>query len=163
MIAPLAKLMEWSAFQAVALMMPSDFMQPPRLEEALEFLKGPEFVPDESQPARIEFNPDESGMHFRFPSPRPGNCAENNIVYGRLYRCGERWQERAVIILLHGAGDSLNYNSRFPLIARRFNQAGLNVATLIQAVPEPSSFALLAAGLLSGAAISRRSRIRTLL
>jgi len=34
---------------------------------------------------------------------------------------------------------------------------------IIQAVPEPSSFALLAAGLLSGAAISRHSRIRTLL
>jgi hypothetical protein len=78
MIAPLAKLMDWSAFQAVALMMPSDFMQPPRLEEALEFLKGPEFIPDKSQPARIELDLDESGMHFRFPSPRPGNCAENN-------------------------------------------------------------------------------------
>jgi pimeloyl-ACP methyl ester carboxylesterase len=131
MIAPLAKLMDWSAIQAVALMMPSDFMQPPRLVEALEFLKGPEFIPDESQPARLEFDPEESGMHFRFPSPRPGHCAENNIVYGRFYRCGERWQERAVVILLHGSGDSLNYKFRFPLIARRFNRAGFNMATLV--------------------------------
>jgi dienelactone hydrolase len=131
MIAPLAKLMDWSAFQAIALMMPSDFMQPPRLEEALEFLMGPKFIPDESQAARVEFDSDASGMEFHFRSPRPGNCAENNIVYGRLYRCGERWQERAVVILLHGSGDSLNYNFRFPRIARRFNQAGLNVATLV--------------------------------
>jgi hypothetical protein len=50
MIAPLAKLMDWSAIQAVTLMMPPDCMQRPRLEEALEFLKVPEFIPNESQP-----------------------------------------------------------------------------------------------------------------
>ena len=131
MIAPLAKFLDWSAIQAVSVMMPSDSMQHPRLEEALEFLKGPEFIPDESQPARLEFDPEESGMHFRFPSPRPGNCAENNIVYGRLYLCGERWRERPVVILLHGSGDSLNYKFRFPLIARRCNRAGFNAASLV--------------------------------
>jgi pimeloyl-ACP methyl ester carboxylesterase len=123
--------MDWSAIQAVALMMPSDFMQPPRLEEALEFLKGPEFIPDESQAARVEFDPDESGMHFRFPSPRPGNCAENNIVYGRLYRCGKQWRERATVILLHGSSDSFGHDVRFPLIARRCNRAGFNAVTLV--------------------------------
>jgi hypothetical protein len=138
MIAPLAKFLDWSALQTVALTMPSDFMRPPRLEEALEFLKGPEFIPEESQPARIEFDLDESGMHFRFPSPRSGNCAENDIVHGRLYRCGERWQERATVILLHGASDSLSHNVRFPLIARQCNRAGLNAATLIA----PSSHSL---------------------
>jgi pimeloyl-ACP methyl ester carboxylesterase len=131
MIAFLAKLMDWSAIQAVSVMMPSDSMQHPRLEEALEFLKGPEFIPNESQPARLEFDPEESGMHFRFPSPRPGNCAENNIVHGRLYRCGERWRERPVVILLHGSGDSLNYKFGFPLIARRCNRAGFNAASLV--------------------------------
>jgi len=69
MIAPLAKLMDWSAIQAVTLMMPPDCMQRPRLEEALEFLKGPEFIPNKSQPARVEFDPVRSGMHFRFSSP----------------------------------------------------------------------------------------------
>jgi len=44
MIAPLAKLMDWSAIQAVALMMPANTNNP-RLEEALQFLKGPDFVP----------------------------------------------------------------------------------------------------------------------
>ncbi|MGB7747300.1 MAG: alpha/beta fold hydrolase [Verrucomicrobiia bacterium] len=131
MIAFLAKLMDWSAIQAVSVMMPSDSMQHPRLEEVLEFLKGPEFIPNESQPARVEFDPEESGMHFRFPSPRPGNCAENNIVHGQLYRCGERWRERPVVILLHGSGDSLNYKFRFPLIARRCHRAGFNAASLV--------------------------------
>ena len=131
MIAPLAKLIDWSAIQAVSVMMPSDSLQHTRLEEALEFLKGPEFIPDESQPARLEFDPEESGIRFRFPSPRAGNCAENNIVHGRFYRCGERWQERPAVILLHGSGDSLNYKFRFPLIARRCNRAGFSAASLV--------------------------------
>ncbi len=72
------------------------------------------------------------GTHFRFSSPfRPGNCSENNIVHGRFYRCGEQWQERPVVILLHGSGDSLSYNYRFPLIARRCNRVGFNAASLV--------------------------------
>ena len=128
MIAPLAKFLDWSAIQAVTLMMPSDFTQPPRLEEALEFLKGPEFIPDDSQPAQVEFN---GSLHFRFPTPRPCEFTENNVVHGRFYRSGEQWQERPVVILLHGSGDSLNYNYRFPLIARRCNRAGFNAASSV--------------------------------
>jgi pimeloyl-ACP methyl ester carboxylesterase len=131
MIAPLAKFLDWSAIQAVSVMTPPDGMQPSRLEGALEFLRGPEFNADESQPARLEFDSEEFGMHFRFPSPRPGNCAENNMVHGRLYRCGERWQERPVVVLLHGSGDFLNYNYLFPVVARRCHRAGFNAASLV--------------------------------
>jgi pimeloyl-ACP methyl ester carboxylesterase len=130
MIASLSKILDWSAIQSVSLMLPSDFMERPRLEEALELLRG-EFTPDETRPARIEFGRDKSGLDFRFPSPRPGNREENNTVHGRFYRSGERWKERAAVILLHGSGDSLSYNFRFPLFARRFNRAGFNVATLV--------------------------------
>ena len=100
----------------------------PRLEEALQFLEGPDFIPAESQPAQVEFN---SPLRFRFPTPRPCGFAENNVVYGRLYRCAERWQERPVIMLLHGRGDSIGYQFRYPLIARRCNRAGFNAATLV--------------------------------
>jgi hypothetical protein len=31
--------------------------------------------------------------------------AENNVVHGPLYRCGDAWQERPVIVLLHAGGD----------------------------------------------------------
>ena len=129
MIAPLAKLMDWSAIQAVALMMPANaFGRNPRLEEAIEFLKGPDFIPPDSQPAQVEFN---GPLHFRFPTPQPCDFTENNVVHGRLYRCPERWQERPVIILLHGWGDSAAYQFKFPLLARRCNRAGFNVATLV--------------------------------
>jgi dienelactone hydrolase len=131
MIAPLAKFIDWSAIQILTLRMPPPDGRNPRLEEALQFLKGPDFIPAESQPAQVEFDSEKSGLHFRFPTPRPGDFAENNIVYGRLYRCAERWQERPVIVLLHGRGDSIGYQFRYPLIARRCNRAGFNAATLV--------------------------------
>jgi len=127
MIASLAKLMDWSAIQIVAMMKPATAHNP-RLKEAVQFLKGPDFLPTESQLARVEGN---GSLHFRFPTPRPCNFTENNTVHGRLYRGPERWQERPVIILLHGWGDSASYKLRFPLIARRCNRAGFNAATLM--------------------------------
>jgi len=80
-----------------------------KLEEALEFLNGPDFIPAASDPARIELN---GPRDFKFPTPRPGEVEENNIVYGRLYRCAERWQERPVIILLDGS-PAVGYIPRF--------------------------------------------------
>src|SRR5438128_7643331 len=129
-VAPVAKFIDWSVIQVLTMRTPRENGKNPRVEEALQFLKGPDFITVESQPAEVEFNPDKSGLHFRFPTPRPGDCAENNVVYGRLYRCAGRWQERPVIVLLHGRNDFINYRCRYPLIARSCNQAGFNAATL---------------------------------
>jgi len=128
MLAPLAKLIDWYAIQVLAIRWPPVIGRNLRLEEAVQFLKGPDFIPIESQPARVEFN---GPLHFRFPTPRPGEFAENNVVYGRLYRCGENWRERPVIVLQHGGGDFPNHRFLFPLIARRCNRAGFNAATLV--------------------------------
>jgi dienelactone hydrolase len=119
--------MDWSAIQLLTLMAPVDDLGS-KLEEAVQFLNGPDFVHAESSPAQVEFN---GSIHFTFPTPRPCEFAENNAVHGRLYRCAERWQGRPVIILLPGWKDSASYNLRFPLIARRGNRAGLNVVTLV--------------------------------
>jgi acetyl esterase/lipase len=134
MIAPLAKLLDWIAIQLVwgrrvkSLLKQHDPSATTKLEEALQFLKGPDFIPAKSLPARLEFT---DARNFRFPTPRPGGFAENNVVYGRLYRCAEHWQKRPVIILLHGAGGDPDYHFEFPLIARKCNRAGLNAATLM--------------------------------
>ena len=127
MMAPLAKLMDWSAIQVATLMMPANDLNS-TLEEAIEFLKGPGFIPTESQPAQVEFN---GALDLTFPTPRPCEFAENNLVHGRLYRCAERWQQRSVIVLLPGWNDSATYKLRFPLIARRCNRAGFNAVTLV--------------------------------
>ncbi|HSY17580.1 MAG TPA: alpha/beta fold hydrolase [Candidatus Acidoferrales bacterium] len=127
MIAPLAKFIDWSALQAMTWRTPRDNGQSPRLEEALQFLKGPDFIPATSQPAQLEFN---DSLHFRFPTPRPCGFAENNVVYGRLYRADGNWQERPAIILLHGWNSAPSHHVRFPLLARRCHAAGFNTVTL---------------------------------
>src|SRR5579859_7295247 len=93
MIAPLAKSLDWSAIQAVTLMTPAQ-SDNPRLEEAIEFLKIPDFVSADSQPAQVEFN---GPLDFHFRTPLPSEFMENNVVHGRFYRCRERWQERSFL------------------------------------------------------------------
>jgi hypothetical protein len=150
MIAPLAKLIDWSALQVVyaialrsakVLRTDSPFdrhfaragASAPeskwKLAEALEFLNGPDFIPAASCPAQLEL---DGPGHFKFPTPRPCEDEENNIAYGRLYRCAQRWQERPVIVLLDGT-PAVGYHTAFPWLARRFNRAEFNVAALVAA------------------------------
>jgi hypothetical protein len=129
MIAPLAKFIDWSALQVAYAVVGLKHAPRPKwkLEEALEFLNGPDFIPAACNPARVEF---DGLRNFKFPTPRPSQDEENNIVYGRLYRCAERWQERPVIILLDG-GYAAGYHTVFPWLARRINRASFNVAALV--------------------------------
>lgn len=146
MNAYLAKTLDWLHIQRSFRRMPSIDGRVHRLEEALCFLKSPNFIPVESQPAPVQF---DEGVNFRFASPRPSAFQENNIAYGRLYRCAARWQEKPVILLLHGGGltrgrkSCLKYRFAYPMIARRCNRAGFNAATLelpynFQRHPRPS-------------------------
>jgi dienelactone hydrolase len=127
MIASLARLIDWSAIQVMSRRTPPIHGRDRRLEEAVRFLAGPDFIPAASKAAQVEFN---DSLHFRFATPRPCGCPENNIVHGRLYRCAERWQERPTIILLHGWKSFLCHRFRFPWIAHRCNRVGFNAATL---------------------------------
>ena len=77
MIAPLAKFIDWLSIQKNCRRAPHFDGQTLRLEEAIQFLQGPDFIPAESQPARVEFNRDKSELNFRFPTPRPSSFAEN--------------------------------------------------------------------------------------
>ena len=104
MIAPLAKFIDWYAIQVASVLLISARERDRSnsgLAEAMEFLTGPDFLPAESKSARLEFTSD---LHFKFPSPRPCEFAENNVVHGRLYRCADAWQKKPAIILLHGGG-----------------------------------------------------------
>jgi hypothetical protein len=131
MIAPLAKFIDRLALQTGYAMLPQSTWRESvnerdlKLEQAVEFLNGPAFIPAESQPAQLDFGPDASVGRFGFPTPRPCEFAENNVVHGRLYRCGDAWQERPVIILLHGGGDVPGHQVGFHLFPRRCLRAGL--------------------------------------
>jgi pimeloyl-ACP methyl ester carboxylesterase len=98
------------------------------LTKAIEFLNGPDFIPAESKPAELEF---KSKIHFTFPSPRPCEFAENNVVHGRLYRRAKDWQRFPTIILLHCGGDFLSQHFGFPLKVTAIHRAGFNAATLV--------------------------------
>jgi dienelactone hydrolase len=135
-IASLPKWIDWLSIQKNCRRAPRFDGQTLRLEEAIQFLNGPDFIPAESKPARVEFNRDKPELNFRFPTPRQSSFVENNVVHGRFYRCAGCWQERPTIILLHGGSvgrgrrSSLGYRFGFSLIARRCNRAGFNAATL---------------------------------
>jgi pimeloyl-ACP methyl ester carboxylesterase len=129
MIAPLAKFIDWSALQFAATL-PSIrkcARGDSKLTEAVEFLNGPNFIPAESKSAELEFT---SIIHFTFPSPRPCEFAENNIVYGRLYRRAKDWQKFPTIIYLHGGGDFVSHRFGFPHKVPAIHRAGFNAATL---------------------------------
>jgi len=79
MIAPLAKFIDWSVVQSVTIPLelklrlgrgPSAKGPSLALDQALQFLNGPDFIPAESRPAQIKF---DGPLHFRFPTPRPGD------------------------------------------------------------------------------------------
>ena len=130
MIAPLAKFIDWSALQAASVFIISARKCDSgntKLAEAVEFLNGPNFIPTESKPAELEFT---SKIHFKFPSPRPCEFAENNVVHGRLYRCADAWQKMPVIILLHGGGNFPGHQLKFHWLASRCHRAGFNAVTM---------------------------------
>jgi hypothetical protein len=134
MIAPLAKFIDRSALQTVRAIRLNSARKRPvtesdsKLEEALKFLNGPDFIPPESQPARVEWN---ESVNFHFLTPRPSDTPQNNVAHGRLYRCTKDWQKHPAIILLHGAGDFVNHRLRFPLLIPRCARAKFNAATLV--------------------------------
>lgn len=130
MIAPLAKFIDWCVLQALPLVISPRKCDKnnTKLTEAIEFLNGPNFIPADSKPAELEFTSD---IHFKFPSPKPCEFAENNVVHGRLYRRAKDWQKFPTLILLHGGLDFLNHRYRFPLMVPAIHRAGFNAATLV--------------------------------
>ena len=99
MIAPLAKFIDRSVLQIGYAMLPQSMWREAanerdlKLEQAVQFLNGPDFIPAESQPAQLDFILDAPGGRFRFPTRRPCEFAVNNVVHGRLYRCADTWQD----------------------------------------------------------------------
>jgi hypothetical protein len=99
MIGPIARAIDWSGLQLDYLVQSPLDESNPRLQEAIAFLSGPDFIPPDSQPAQFAL---DDSQNFHFPTPRPSAFTENNTVYGQLYRCESHWQQRPTVVLLHG-------------------------------------------------------------
>ena len=77
--------------------------------------------------ARPEFH----GRHkFQFPSRVSTPWAENNTVYGKLYRAGRNWREKPSVLLVHGWNGELGYEFQFPFLAQLLNRSGINAAMI---------------------------------
>src|SRR5438552_2810050 len=71
-----------------------------------------------------------SETHFHFTSPIATPWPVNNLVSGRLFRCGANWRERPAVILVHGWNGEAHYLWQFPYWARRLSAVGVNTAML---------------------------------
>jgi hypothetical protein len=74
MIAPLAEFIDRSVLQICFAMLPQSVWleasseRDLKLEQAVQCLNGPDFMPAESQPAQLDFGPDAPGGRFRWCS-----------------------------------------------------------------------------------------------
>jgi dienelactone hydrolase len=110
--------------------MPKPGRREPRLSEAAELLRRPDYFHESVAPASLEFVNDHA---FEFSSPVQTPYPENNRARGRFYRCAGEWRDKPAVILLHGWNDATTYYARHPLAARLLNRAGVNA--LIPALP----------------------------
>ena len=97
------------------------------LERARELVENLDFSFAVLRPAGVKFN---GPIEFHFISPLPSQNSTNDTVHGRLFRCGEDWQTKPIVLLLHGWNDALDHHYFFARYARRMNRLGLSVATL---------------------------------
>ena len=95
----------------------------PHYDEARRLLESPDFFGEKTPAMEIAFT---GGKNFQFRSPIETACHENNLVTGRISRCGKHWRNRPGVVLLHGWNDRWGYRYRFPWLARRFNRRGIN-------------------------------------
>jgi pimeloyl-ACP methyl ester carboxylesterase len=92
-------------------------------DEARRLMESPDFFGENTPAAEISFM---GGKNFQFRSPVETACPENNLVRGRISRCGRHWRKRPAVVLLHSWNDRWGYRYRFPWLARRFNRRGIN-------------------------------------
>jgi len=99
---------------------------PHHAAEAEKWLNDPKFFSGiEGAVPQMAFT---SPHDFEFRSPVASRWAENDRVFGKLFRAGPDWQKRPSVILLHGWNAELQYRWQFPFLARQLTGAGVNAA-----------------------------------
>ena len=96
--------------------------------EALELLAQPDFFDRQISP--LEEMRWKSDTNFEFDSAICSQWPECNVVHGKLFRCGDDWQSKPAVILVHGWNEEIGYRWRHPYLAKRFCEHGVNAAML---------------------------------
>jgi pimeloyl-ACP methyl ester carboxylesterase len=117
------KIIDRWVIRAAASRMPRPSGADAHAGEARRLLEAPDFFAEMTPPAQMSFT---GGKNFQFVSPVVTSSPENNLVTGRISRCGKHWRKRPAVVLLHGWNDRWGYRYRFPWLARRFNRRGIN-------------------------------------
>jgi pimeloyl-ACP methyl ester carboxylesterase len=119
----LCEIIDRFVLRAAAVRMPRPTGADPHYDEALRLLESPDFFAEATPPPEMTFT---GGKNFQFPSPVVTACPENNLVRGKILRCGKNWRKRPAVVLLHGWNDRWAYRYRFPSLARHFLRRGIN-------------------------------------
>ena len=117
------KLIDRWVIRAAAARLPRPSGADSHADLARRLLESPDFFAEQTPPPEIKFT---GGKNFQFPSPVATASPENNLVTGRISRCGKHWRKRPAVVLLHGWNDRWGYRYRFHWLARLFNRRGIN-------------------------------------
>jgi dienelactone hydrolase len=124
--ATLAKPLDWCSIQLARLSVHRGAGSARQVAEVEALLEDPDFFGDSvTAPQDLRFTNKHA---FQFTSPVVSPWKRNNTVHGRLFTTGKRWQDKPVVILLHGWNMQAGYYVLFPHLARRLVKRGVNVA-----------------------------------
>lgn len=102
--------------------------RPELLGEAEAMIESRAFMRLAEGAAKLRFEGEDG---FRFESPVRLRYPEVNRARGRLFRAGEDWRSRPLMLVVHGWNAELQYRHVLPRIARRFTRLGINAAVLL--------------------------------
>jgi dienelactone hydrolase len=126
--AALAKSLDWCTIQLARLSVHRGSGSAGQVAEVESLLEDPDFFGDSvTAPQDLRF---VSERAFQFTSPVVSPWERNNTVHGRLYRVDKQWQDKPVVILLHGWNMQVGYHFLFPQLAQRLTKRGVNVAMI---------------------------------
>ncbi|HXI84083.1 MAG TPA: alpha/beta fold hydrolase [Verrucomicrobiae bacterium] len=126
MRAALAKPLDWCSIQLARLSVHRGVGAVGQVAQVESLLEDPDFFGDSVvAPHDLRFTTKRA---FQFTSSVVSPSKRNNTVHGRLFTTGKRWQDKPVVILLHGWNMQAGYHVLFPHLARRLVKQGVNVA-----------------------------------
>jgi dienelactone hydrolase len=124
--AALAKPLDWCSIQLARLSVHCGSGAIGQVAQVESLLEDPDFFAGSvTAPRDLRF---VTKRAFRFTSPVVSPWKRNNTVHGRLFTTGKRWQDKPVVILIHGWNMQAGYHVLFPHLARRLVKQGVNVA-----------------------------------